>query len=236
MKEELSPVMQHMTGVWENCCKGIGHSRLRINQSMHQALALAVSSGFKFAFNDFAEAVGKFRGGYWIGEAESFYALAVTEGNRSAAIAFERWNRRKPFVTDQPGKKNERLYVGARFMWQGELATVTSFANDGESLIACTYQEHLQGKSIKHRYAVTRKDLAADRKERKERRKMREELNTIAFAADEGTGENKMAAKIVAALGAASTAKFDSLPIEKVRKVWAMFKSEALFGKKEATK
>jgi hypothetical protein len=101
---------------------------------MHSALMLAITSGLSFAPDDFKAIHDTMRGGYWMGDAESFFRVAVESNHTQACVSFETWYARKPFLWE-----GKRLYVGAQFTWEGEAVTVTSFSAKG-SLCACSYK------------------------------------------------------------------------------------------------
>ena len=142
-----------------------GCSNLRGDQAHDKAWRLAVSGGYEFEKDDFLG----WRPGDFI---EELYRLGVERLNRSACIAIEKALERKPFIYE-----NKRLYVGSRTLG----ATVTSFAKDGQSLIACTYhgsvwgekcktcgrREYLGNGKIKRRIRKTHKEIQEAEKERK---------------------------------------------------------------------
>lgn len=201
---EQSPVMQLLELVWRSGLTATSHSWSRLNHGMLEALRLAVGSGMEFAEADFQKLLAdnprRFRSGFWIGEREKLYELAVTVGNLSAAKSFEQAVGRKPFMADEvdPGedrsgyvhrtgtRKRERLAVGFRFPWEGETVKVTSFARDNSYLTACSYRltaeerdcprcdegrvQHLE--SVLHRqFRVTHADLRAARAAKRAARK-----------------------------------------------------------------
>ncbi|MBN1510707.1 MAG: hypothetical protein JXB13_01710 [Phycisphaerae bacterium] len=180
-----SPALDLLDQIWKHWGGATRHSWDRVNRSMRAALELAVGSGMRFGPDDFDEIERRYRFEYWGGKdaggfAEGFYRMAVTEGNRSAAQAFEKYKGRQPFIfeTVDPGgdrcfrhrvsrRTKERAAVGFRIHWQGRWATVTSFADDGQSLTACTYREPDDGSSyrkIDKRFKITQADLRARRR------------------------------------------------------------------------
>lgn len=237
MKQEQSPVIQLMQTVWNHGCKATGHSWQRINSSMHKALSLAITSGFRFGKHDMGTVLvdGGFRSGYWIGaSSEWVYSLAISTGNYSAAQSYEAWTDRKPFIAhrvqpdgDRMWRDKERLHVGARFCWNDEDVHVTSFADDGNSLTACSYHGGDHCNVVKHRYTITRKDLLADRKDRKERAKMQADLANLSC------DHKGLREEIKKKLGCTNGAKFSLLPIEKIRKVWCQYMTAEALGEKK---
>lgn len=179
----LSTPLQLLTIVWQGTNKATGHSWERLNRSMQGALSLAIDSGMKFGLDDFAYIDEHFRPGWWMGNdghmsGEGYYSQAITAGNMSAAVAFEKGKNRKPFITDNVttgwhGPKTlsrSRLAILFSFYWNGETVTVTSFSQDGTYLTACSYKDKKPGEhetKIKRRYKVTIKGLRDLRKELK---------------------------------------------------------------------
>lgn len=137
-----SPALQFITHAWNH----IPHdSWRRLNGGMYSALSNAVGSGMKFAPGDLKTIAHDFRSHYWIVEGEGLYAAACGgrrgDFNLSAAIAFETWWKREPWLWAEDSKTPTRLHVGARFTWKGRLVTITSFDDGKQSLTACTYKE-----------------------------------------------------------------------------------------------
>lgn len=166
------PVQDLLRLVWDNCNEVKGHSWTRLNGSMNAALRLAIESAFKFAPDDFEMAYKSFRGERWFGEnlGERFYTCACENSNKSAAIAYEAFRERKPFIYDEDlcnaphggGSSGGRIYVGRRFAWANEYVTCTSIADDGLSLTACGYDG--TDRTPKRRFRITHEDLAKVRK------------------------------------------------------------------------
>jgi hypothetical protein len=188
--DKESVVVTFLRCMWNNCKNG---GWLGLNQSMYDALHLAIKAGFKFEREDFITIQKKFRFGRWCGAgsgqngyAESFYRSACKpsghgneQGNRTAAIAFELWKKRPPFLF-----KGERLAEGSKLKWwdgvppelqNTELVEaleplpvmdleVSSFAADGSYLNAVWYKEpnwskREAGKGPDRRFKITRDDL-----------------------------------------------------------------------------
>ena len=131
---------QHGRGNWRQ-----GRSRDLLRGALHAALKLAIVSHVEFGPDDFVPIWHMIDGSDW----EGYYALACNGRprlNRSAAIAYEHWRRRPPFLfKSAKARAGERMYVGYGFWWpdaqEGRIALkVTSFAKDGQSLTACAYQ------------------------------------------------------------------------------------------------
>jgi hypothetical protein len=108
---------------------------------MRKALEVAVSGRFKFELKDFEVLAdnGQFEFYRWIGKdteygyGERIYKLAIDSNNKSACLAFEHWQKRKPFIF-----KGQRLGVGSSintlteapyFWWQ-----VGSFSESGDKI------------------------------------------------------------------------------------------------------
>jgi hypothetical protein len=181
-----SAVIELLGLVWAHNREATGHSWLKLNHSMREALSLALHTGMLFAADDFCTMAERFRLSYWSGDLELFYREAVLYRNASAWQAYEAFVKRRPFIFkgascyahtgDGPcGTGLARLVVGAEFQWNGERVTVTSFDDYGQCLTACSYRrtenekcprcEHccICGKSgvtrILRRYRITHADL-----------------------------------------------------------------------------
>jgi hypothetical protein len=151
----LSPAYQMLQHVWKSEGEAWKNtSWQRLNLAMKAALRLAIEYGIMFDQDDFRrfaspERCGGFRSWRWLGEdnGERVYALACETRfgvHMSACKAYERWRGRKPFlIMGTHGRNKRRLAVGKRFWWHdGVCYFVTSFSEDGKSLIACQYQEN----------------------------------------------------------------------------------------------
>lgn len=190
-----SPLLQLLDVVWENSLVATCHSYGRLNTAMRDALRLAIGSGFEFTLGDMTYVFSNYRSGYWLGaDQEWVYSSAIVEANLSAARSYEAAVVRKPFMANrvmvadclrfghQAGVRDrERLHVGAKFNWQGDYVTVTSFRDD--VVVACAYHgeefhkaranldaasslahaagvaEPTWGSVIRKRYRITRLDL-----------------------------------------------------------------------------
>jgi len=192
-KKILSAPIQLLSLVWKHNREATGFSWLKLNHSMRQALFLALHSGMIFAPDDFDYMVGEFRLGRWMRDLEHFYEQTVLYRNASAWHAVETFLGRKPFIMpgasidsrtgDGPcGNGLARLVVGAKFKWNGELVTVTSFDDKAGTFTACSYKrdgdEKICGScgnvtswpkmKIDHRYTISHEDLKAARAKKKE--------------------------------------------------------------------
>jgi len=127
MKMEDSKVVKFLRMIWDNTKDG---SWRRLNSALQTGLELAIDAKFKFERNDFKEISQRFDFHFWGGNSypvtgESFYSRAC-EKNRSAAIAFEEWQKRKPFRYF-----GKRLAIGSEFDWWEE---IPELANDESKL------------------------------------------------------------------------------------------------------
>ena len=161
----MSPALTMIRAVWHGGrSPGYPNSWEHLNQSISGALSLAITSGLCFDPEDIGEV---FRKGRVAGDADAYHTLAVKSGNRSAADSFDRMRHRKPLTIGKrfpfnPGRCHlRRVFVGVWLDWQGDNVQVTSFADDGESVIACAYHPYEVGKPtrIRRRYTITRRDL-----------------------------------------------------------------------------
>lgn len=149
MKTNLSSPMQLLTLVWENKQKATGHSWLKINHAMSEALSLAIRSGMEFGIDDFAAMELPFRSGYWR-YLENNYRDAVLYRNSSAWKAIENRLERTPFIVkgasisthtgDGPvGQGLARIIIGAEFVWDGKRVKVTSINDEKGYIVACAH-------------------------------------------------------------------------------------------------
>ena len=167
-KPELSEAMTLLTHVW-NCGKRVKpFSEARFRSSLKESLDLVIVGGLEFDIDDCSKFHDAFSwgSGYYVEQLLSFdegsYALAIVASHISACHSFEKFHKRKPFITTQvdhnyymlrkmPGRwditrPRDRLGVGSKFTWQGKRAIVTSFDDENGKIIACTYKprEHTE--------------------------------------------------------------------------------------------
>lgn len=153
---ERSPAFVLVEHVWKHAPQ---RSWRHLNRTMQQALALAIESGLRFDVGDIEAIHTEMRGGYWFGENEWIHGLAVEWNNTPAAVSFEAWVCRKPFVLD-----GKRLFVGALVDTKYldvpcRCGSVTSFTSD-DSVVICTYGDEPRpvGKPT-HRITVARSKI-----------------------------------------------------------------------------
>lgn len=227
-----SAPIQLLDLVWNNTNESTSHSWERLNHAMRAALTLAVSSGMKFDIGDFNYILDSYRTHRWIGDSHEWvYSLAIGVSNTSATKSYETAVSREPFIADGVefrcdhgvhgdylSRERERLSVGATFRWKGHKVTVTSFSADQSYLIACSYKDRKEGEygnKVAKRFKITRQDIIDDRAERKERDDL--------FATLTKTCETHDASHILASLGIETFAKYDAMPLSKIRKVVAKY-------------
>jgi len=167
MSEESIAHLFIRTAVDNHKLKG----RDQINVAMRNVVYNAVAFGLNFDKEDF----------HFIRmmvDHEYFYAEAIRARNISAAVAFEKYAKRKPFFYDNVNthkhhrilgsacRARSRLAVRFDFIWKGERVTVTSIVDKPEVadgyLIACSYQPERQGYApakIKRRFKIKHSDL-----------------------------------------------------------------------------
>jgi len=167
---------------------------------MSEGLNLAITAQFRFEADDFKYMAEHFKFGYWArldnsgtSRGEHFYSLAVEVANTSAAIAFEKFKERSPFIYF-----GRRLAIGSEFVFpsteQGQIWKVNSFAQDGKT-INCGHYVLKEGaeygeKILVARKSLTKKDLKAEKRaieqaEAELRRRLEEEAQ-IAHALKTG--------------------------------------------------
>ena len=167
----------------ENAMEGMGRSNDRWRHIRRETLYLAVRAGLHFDLGDieaFAYSPPSYYSDPFLVCDEDLYTLALIHDNLSAARSFEAWKKRPPFIVDHiEGSASwhteghfhvhstGRLAVGFRFRWEGLLVTVTSFAADGEALVACTHKTARGGSpyaaaKIERRFRITIGELRAE--------------------------------------------------------------------------
>lgn len=173
METNKSTVIRTLDLVWDAVHRSNTWSWLRLNSCMHKALKLAIISGMKFEAGDLGYISQEFRWGWWCGDGEHYYTLAVAENNMSAIHALKTHWGRKPFITDnvhpagaQPRQRG-RLACATQFYWNGEMVTVTSFNEHEGIVIACTYKPYeldergycTGPRKVAHIYKISHKEL-----------------------------------------------------------------------------
>jgi hypothetical protein len=170
----LSPARRLVNLACTEQGQGYSRSQLRFDQAHDGAVRLAISSLMDFYLSDFEV----------LGRREEWYSLAC-EGphgtNEAAARAFEHATNRKPFVLkSEDNPSGRRLHVGSHLIWAIQdkpvRLTVTSFAADGQELLACSYDDEAayercptcgccrptgKRRSPQKRVRITLEDLAA---------------------------------------------------------------------------
>ena len=123
-----------------------GHSWTRLNGSLSNALELAISAGLRWDIDDFGTMMHE-SSGHIPGDVDSYHAQACRVGNKSAANSIDAYQKRKAIKLGKGWTGHierlalKRVYVG--YGWHHpELGwlTVTSIAEDGESVVACSYE------------------------------------------------------------------------------------------------
>jgi hypothetical protein len=161
-----SPVTQLIETVYRHTKGG---SYRRLNYALQNALSLAVHAGFRFEPEDFHEISSRFKGGYWCTNdySEGLYSSACLEDNISAALSYEAWVGRKPFVLG-----GSRLYVGREIdrrllgiPWEQPYysARVTSFSDKNDAVNFHVCNGTLRGRHVRLTYDKVR-ELEKQRK------------------------------------------------------------------------
>lgn len=193
--EMFSPAVEMIRHVWRQAQRATGHSWLRFNHALHDALRLAIESGMEFHIDDFELIAKEFRSGYWVGaDTEWIYSTAVAVGNASAWKAYEHHWGRKPFIipwaTGGTGFRGgggrtlsgtlPRVIIGSQFKWKDERVTVSSFNDEKGYLTAISHTRTGRNycdecgsirpggeEKILHRFTITHADIKAAKAERK---------------------------------------------------------------------
>jgi hypothetical protein len=216
-KDDSAPI-QFLQLIWDNASKAGGDSWRRYNASLSSGLSLAITSGMKFGSGDFTIISERYRPEYWMrlgsDDGEGYFREAVLNNNVSAAVAFEKWQDREPFICNgirtSDGNYFEgerRLFIGAWFNWNGERVCATKFVPEKDSIRACSYvQEKGETGSwwsqskVLHRYLISRSELLAVRKEAALEKKIKnadaKKMNDPAYLAallDHSVGQERAA-------------------------------------------
>lgn len=146
-----SPALKLIAHVAEHQGHQHGKSNIRRDHALDAALRLAITYGLEFQPEDFKKLADWYDGFAspvaLMHPEERHYAMACGRergiNNVSAAIAYEKYMDRKPFLVRQSPevKTPTRVYVGCQFEWHGQPVTCTSFKSDGSKLTACTYKD-----------------------------------------------------------------------------------------------
>ncbi len=233
-----TPVVAFLRLAWEQANQKTGHSWHRLNHAMRTALELAIGAGFPFEAADFVVVYGEFRGSRWVGaENEWVYSFAVSQGNQSAARAWETFKGREPIIGDEVDdakchdgyqhgggqKQTGRLHVGCSFLLGAERLKVTSFSRNGQAVIACSYYPRQKGEytdRVKSRRKVTAVMIQADRADRKEHARLHDALMAL-------VKEGKTSAEgVLSALGIKTRQEYNAMSVKKIRRVLARLQKE----------
>jgi hypothetical protein len=161
IESKTSNAMTILLNMWQGGLNVKPFSEARLRNSMSDTLQLVITAGLEFNKSDFSNLSTNFHlgSGYYyesyLDTDEYYYSIAVAVENISACKSFEQAVNRKPFITDNVKtmdinyaghlsgfnqKRRSRLSRGCEFIWNKELAHVTSFAKDNSYLVACSYK------------------------------------------------------------------------------------------------
>ncbi len=174
-----TPVTELLYVIYNESNQIGSRSYRKVNQAMQDGLTLAIRTGFKFEEGDF-DYIDKFYGfSYWGRvdksgtRGEEYYTLAIEENNITAAISFESYKARPPFIY-----LGRRLAVGSEFVLptreEGQIWKVNSFTHsEGKTKINCGYYvldpiSNYKEKKLRSMKAFTRKELKEQEKIYKE--------------------------------------------------------------------
>jgi hypothetical protein len=157
---QASPAAELIGLIYESAgiSRQAGRSWRILNHSLREGLKLAIQAGFHFNptdFDTFGRTYGMAHWQYGAGGGEGYYGLAVQSGNLSACKSFEAWKGRNPFRCD-----GKRLFVGAKFLWNGEEVVCTGFTEDGR-IVARSYDDQNESQKRKSNriYKINLKEL-----------------------------------------------------------------------------
>lgn len=189
MKQDSAPI-QLLQLIWDNARMASGDSWRSYNAALSNGLSLAIRSGMKFEKGDFKKISERYRPEYWMGlgsdGGEGYFGMAVVNDNISAAVSFEAWKAREPFIwkgirasDGQSFEGSRRLFVGAWFQWQSEQVCVTKFDNEKDTIRACSYVQekgkpyHWSRSKVFHRFAIKRSELLDIRRNASSEKKLK---------------------------------------------------------------
>ncbi len=178
MDKTYSPVINVVKTVCDKSKLPDKSSKDQFHAIMRDSLELCIKSLMPFEINDFkniSETIRYFPWNCWNNSnyGEEYYRIAVINNNISAAISFENWKGRKPFIhkgfvkyPERYGRygsierHTSRLFIGASYYDINKLerVTVTSFDDKNGIVICCSYQNEDENKrsgqplKIKHLY------------------------------------------------------------------------------------
>lgn len=176
-KEKYSPVVALIDHVYQHSNEAKGPSWRLLNEALSVCLRTAIHCQFKFEIDDFAH-LRKYGWHYWCGaqgdtmSGEYFYSLAVNNKNRSAAIAFEAFKKRKPFMLN-----GERLALNSEFLFceepifrgmtKNKVFRVWVTSINAEKIVFCWYDNEGNVNSGKpsRRFVLSQAELKTAQKE-----------------------------------------------------------------------
>jgi hypothetical protein len=157
-EKDHSPVVRLFHHLW-------GENRTRSwreeNDALQRTLMLAIEARLPFEPDDFKRVYDGYKGGYWMGEGEHYYAKAIELRNTAACQSFEKWKGRPAFIYN-----GNRLHVGSSFTFDGKTLHVTSYGRDhrGAYLGCVTYKKPETGsysRKVDKRIKVSLAELKA---------------------------------------------------------------------------
>ncbi len=173
----MSVVTDFLQIIYQEANRVGSHSWINLNRAMHDGLRLAIQARFMFEPDDFVYIAKHFKFAYWArldnsgkSRGEEFYKCAIESNNLSAAIAFEAYKGRSPFIYC-----GQRLAIGSSFMLprgldpEAQIWRVNSFSEDG-SMINCAHyatddrQERRLSERLIAKKSLTKKELKEQEK------------------------------------------------------------------------
>jgi hypothetical protein len=166
-----SPGFAFIEFFYRNQGHQMGRSRERFNGGVRECGRVAIRYGLEFHIDDFERLARSQTQSYhdtsiWRAD-EWEYSLACGSErgrfNKSAALSYEKWRGRKPFLVADIGSTTPtRIFVGRDFVWAGARVKCTSFNDKEGTLVACSYKPRAEGEyesKIDRRFTITHKDL-----------------------------------------------------------------------------
>lgn len=151
----MSPVMQAVKLYRASVPRG---SWRRLNGALFGVVRGAIEGHIAFDETDVRDFYGCFDAACWL-DAERLYEIAVKERNVSACRSVEHYCGRTPWLV-----KGQRLATGSALVWEDRKVVVTSFNDEADTFIACSYKVVRRGEGkrsyetdkVDRRFTVTR--------------------------------------------------------------------------------
>lgn len=161
-KPQLSPALEILSLVWKHVPYP---SHEHVNRTMQSALTLVIDADIKFEENDFEYICKNFRPGYWIGTSPNgkhmgdWYYATACNNNKSAAVAYEFYYKRTPFIAE-----GKRCSIQTQFVYNSLYCHVTGWGDSNDKINFVGYDESW-GKGTRKLFSFDKKEWLSERKQ-----------------------------------------------------------------------